>query len=238
MIWFLDYNHRRDAELWNDESDHYLEDVLCPLEPLHRGSRRIWKPAIFREELAQNGKLGSYDLYRSSRASFVLRDPVFEAFEKAGLTGWLRNPASVRSADGTLRHDVGELWVNGFAGIASSRAGCRLLWRCKGCGKTKYSPGLRLDVALAEITQSPADFFIQWPLLNFVFCSDKARDVLLRFDIPEASFKPFTSLTEPIRFYGDAPIPPFYEEAAREQVERYWSSAPLWPDDVEPERGR
>lgn len=230
MFWFLGFSSLPGAQLWNDESDPYLRDIVCSLDSGHNSATRRWAPAVFREETSADTALNPiFDALFSARSSFVFRNKVFAEFEKENLTGWIRNPASIHRADSTVETGFGELWIKGFAGIANQKGGCRLLWKCRTCGNTRYAPGFSVADAFKNLDWDGSDFFTLWPLVNYRFCTDRAKAVLERFHTEEIRFINAEELTKPLRIYGDAPIPPFYSTDAKRQIEQFWASAPPAP---------
>ena len=230
MFWFLDFAWIPGARLWNDDSDEYLEGTTCSFDPDHARATRRWQPAVFREESKLDQAINPlFDALSTPRPSFVLRDSVFAALSRAGLTGWLRNPVRIRQESGRVDETFGELWINGFAGIAGPHSGCRLIWRCRTCGDTHYEPGFVVAKGFDESQWDGSDFFTFWPLANYRFCTDRAKRVLEGFHVEEIRFRRVDELTKPLQIYGDSRIPPFYKPEARAAIERFWSEAPPAP---------
>ncbi|WP_442753677.1 hypothetical protein ACNHKD_11770 [Methylocystis sp. JAN1] len=258
MFWLIgERNARRNAELWDNETGYYEKHNICPLDPHHGILARRWGPAKFREEPKLEGMSPldrSQDAFSTPRSSFVFTRRVFAALEEAKLTGWLMNPATVSFADGTVSTDFGELWINGFGGVAPLSTGCKLLWRCRGCGLSEYQGavdfmkraefirrtgvfveargGFDFGQAIKQARWDGSDFFIIWPLMNFPICTDRAKVVMEQFRIDKIQFKKPEEI-EPIECYGDTAVPPYYKPEARAEIEAYWAEAPVWPDDFE-----
>lgn len=236
MFWLIGNRYElRGADLWDDEN--YLEKwETCPLDPDHNGSATIrWGPARFREE-PQDWEPTldrTLDAFATPRGSFVFTRRVFAAMEDARLTGWLMNPATVSFADGTVSTHYGELWVYGFGGIALPSTGCKLLWRCQGCGQREYQDGIIRGKAVRQARWDGSDFFIVWPLVKYPICTDRAKDVLERFRMDKIVFRKPEEDVTPISGYGDTAVPPYYKPEARAEIEAYWAKAPVWPDDFE-----
>ncbi len=144
----------------------------------------------------------------------------------AGLTGWHAFPATIRKRTGELMSDYAELRVHGFGGIASSAAGCVLTSRCPACGMSTYAEGYRWNLAARELPTNGPDFIAIWPLYRRLFCSDRARSVLESFNTAEMQFVAPGTLTEPLRGMGDTPVPPYFDNAARAEIEAFWARAP------------
>jgi len=257
MFWLIQPTYAScGPDLWDDEDDYFEKHERCPLNADHGFAVRRWAPAKFREgpELEWAPFDRNLDAFSTPRSSLVFTRCVFAALEEAGLTGWLMNPATVSFTDGTVSTDYGELWIDGFGGVAPPSTGCKLLWRCRGCGLSEYQGGsdfmkraelvrrsgayveakggFDFGAAIEQANWDGSDFFIIWPLMNFPICTDRARNVLEQFRIDKISFKNPREI-EPIEFYGDRPIPPYYKPAARAEIEAYWAKAPVWPDDFE-----
>jgi hypothetical protein len=92
-------------------------------------------------------------------------------------------------SDGTVSADFGELWINGFGGIATASSGYKLLWRSRECGWSHYQAGVVRNEAFKQAGSNHSHFFIVWPFLNNVICTDRAKSVLERFRIDELVFK-------------------------------------------------
>lgn len=235
MFWIIskDYGFRR-AGLWDDETGHYEPHRVCPLDPGHGFAVRRWRPAKFREEPASDVEPQldrNLDAYSTPRGSLVFKRGVFAALEEAELTGWLMNPATVSFANGTVSYDFGELWINGFGGVAGSSAGCRLQWRCRACGQRSYQDGIIRGEAVQQARWDGSDFFIIWPFLNFPICTDRAKEILERFRVDKINFKKPEEDMSPIHGYGDTAVPPYFKPEARAEIEAFWAKAPIWPDD-------
>ncbi|WP_457796729.1 hypothetical protein [Methylocystis sp. S23] len=237
MFWLLRERYmRRDCELWDNEIGYYEKHKICPLDPNHGVLARRWGPAMFREEPELEGMSPldrSQDAFATPRSSFVFTRRVFEALEEAGLTGWTMNPATVSFADGTVSNDFGELWINGFGGVAQPSAGCKLLWRCRGCGQREYQDGIIRGEAVRQARWDGSDFFIVWPLVNYPICTDRAKDILERFRMDKIIFRKPEEDLAPINGYSDTAVPPYYKLEARAEIEAFWAKAPVWPDDFE-----
>jgi hypothetical protein len=258
MSWLIDQRYlRHGPDLWNDENNPSVRSVLCSLAPEHRRGERIWAPAMFCEGPPSdlNPPLDpEFDVYTTPHSSFVFSQRVFSALKEAGLTGWVMNPTTISFADGTVRGDFGELWVDGFGGVADSSSGCKLLWRCRACGLSEYQGavdfmkraelikrsgvfveargGFDFGQAIKQARWDGSDFFIIWPLMNFPICTDRAKVVMEQFRIDEIVFRKPEEI-QPLEFYGDTAIPPFFKPEARAEIEAYWAKAPVWPDDFE-----
>jgi len=257
MFWLIEHRHLPGAQMWDDEKSGPVESIICPLAPEdHRRAKDRWASAMLCEGPGPQWTLNrTFDAFTTPGNSFVFTRRVFTALKEEGLTGWLMNPAIVAFADGSVSEDFGELWVNGFGGVAQPSTGHKLLWRCRGCGQCENQGavdfmnraamtsqrgffieprgGFDFGAAVRQARWDGSDFFIVWPCLGRPICTDSAKGVLERFHINELLFKKPEEM-EPLPFCNDAPaVPPFYKPAARAEIEAYWAEAPVWPDDFE-----
>jgi hypothetical protein len=109
----------------------------------------------------------------------VLHKRLVTEFSRHKLTGYRLREATIRFRDGVVSSDYRELVVTGWAGVARPESGVRVLKSCPACRWKKYT-GLRAPEQLIDWTQwTGDDFFMVWPLPNFVLITERVAELLL-----------------------------------------------------------
>lgn len=229
MIWLLRSNPETKSDLWVTSNNHQYIDIRCSIDSEHFHTTRTYVSPTFRLPLDDASDFHFGDALRVAEfGEFLVSGRLASVLVSAGLTGVSTAAAKIMFPNGGENWDYSELRVTALAHIATPAAGCEIEWRCRGCNLREYRPGLRIDLAAAE-ARPTTDFFVVWPLARYVFCSDRAKALLERFDIPAIRFVDPATLAEPLEFFGDAEIPPYFSPADRARIEAFWAAAPLWP---------
>jgi hypothetical protein len=232
MTYLMEHSGDRASDLWLAENVSNYVQIHCPIDPGHRSALRASNATVFREAPPPETRVKLTDvLYVSEFASFLLQAEVEWALAVAGIPGFPPQPATVLTRNGDVVTSYRELQVDALAHIASPSAGCEIEWRCRGCNMREYHAGLRVDLAVAE-ARPTTDFFVIWPLARYVFCSERAKSILQRFESPAIRFVDPATLTEPLEFFGDAEIPHYFSATASARIDAFWAAAPLWPYSV------
>jgi hypothetical protein len=112
----------------------------------------------------------------------LVHERLLEEFRRRELTGYRVRDASVRFRDRLVSAEYRELIVTGWAGVARPESGIRVVKSCRTCHWKKYS-GLRDPEQLIDWSQWTAeDFFIVWPLPNFILITERVAELLLNLD--------------------------------------------------------
>jgi hypothetical protein len=231
MLWMMQFKLAKGRQVVADPDVEQFTIIQCAVNPDHVRTTRRWDVCQYVDPAPPDKPIDprADALYSTSNAVFLLRVRAIEALRAAGLTGFVTTPAKITRRNGEVMTDFHEFRVSGFGGIASQGAGCRLLWRCSGCGLRKYGDDYRFDVAASEARQPLPDFFVMWPLSHRPYCSERARQVLSTFEVSEIDFTDAAKATKPARIIGDTPVPPYFEDVARSRIEAFWAQAPLGP---------
>ena len=160
------------AEWAHDEME--LETVVCPTNEGHHG------PGKRLTDLSVTLPGGTVeDIVWTWYSECLVTDRVLELFKSSGFTGFEVKPAKARFKRSTEQPPrLWELIVTGWAGMASSESGIRLIEHCKNCGLTKYSAGVCPDKLIDVSKWDGNDFFMVWPLPKYVFITDRVAQIV------------------------------------------------------------
>lgn len=231
MIWEMNFADHPSHSVWLDETVEHYDTLTCPLDPEHLRTKRRFAVTAFAEAPRPEPSLRLADvLYNANHAVFLLRETLVRRLEEIGATGFITAKAKVKLRDGTLLDAYHELRATHLLGVATENSGANLSWVCRGCNLRNYSPGLRIDRAVAEMSENhAADFNLIWPMSAAIFCSDRVKSIFEEFDSAEVQFEDPNTLIEPLEFYGDEDPMPWLSPEARARIEAYWARAPRWP---------
>lgn len=161
--------------------------IICPLEDGHRySSGRLNELSV----ILPSPHVA--DLMNTWYSEWMLSDRTVEIFASAGLTGYTLRPVHVTGyRHGPKEADVPrlrELVVTGWGGVARPESGMRPLSRCPGCNMIEFSdhtdPGKLFDVGQWDET----DFFRIYPLMGYVFVTDRVRQLIQQHQLKYAKF--------------------------------------------------
>jgi hypothetical protein len=230
MYWLMNFNSLPEHQLWLDPDVKQRQRISCTLVPDHIRTTRNWELAAFADPAPPDKPSRNADaLYCANTATFVMSHRLLTAMQHEGLTGWTAFDAPIKRRGGERATTHAELRVTGFGGVADRSSGCVLLSRCPECGLNTYAEGFRFDVAVAQLRSVGLDFLTIWPLSRRILCSDRARKLMMSFDVQEIDFQDPKTLDQPMGSIGDTPIPPFFDARAKAEIEAFWSTAPLEP---------
>lgn len=163
----------RRAEWIDDEIE--TEKVICPLNDGHqRGGKRLTNLSI-----ALLGS-GVQDFVWTWYSDCLVQDHVLEFFQKNEFTGFDVKPVKARfkQTSASKPPTLWELTVTGWGGMASEKSGVKLIKRCESCGHIVYSGCDNLGDVIDVSQWDGSDFFIVWPLPNFIFVHNRVADVI------------------------------------------------------------
>lgn len=164
---------RRLAEWVDDEVE--LDQVICPRNPGHRrGGKRLSDLSVILPGPPVE------DFVWTWYSECLIQDRVLNLFREAGLTGFEVKPvrARFRRLQSIAPPRLWELVVTGWAGMAPPESGVRLVESCPGCGLLGYSSVTNPSQLISESQWDGSDFFIVWPLVRFVFVTERAAQVV------------------------------------------------------------
>ena len=156
-----------------------MEILSCPITDEHLdGSRRVSELAW---QMTHNDRkeLLIWDWIEGC----VIHQTVLDEFSKRGISGYRLKPATVRFRDGIVSNDYSELVVTGWAGVARQEAGIRLVENCPACHWKRYSALEDVEQLIDWSQWTGEDFFIVWPLPNFVLVTERVAQTLLELQI-------------------------------------------------------
>ena len=159
---------------WADDMD-FESTVICPLDEGHqRPGKRLPKLSV----TLPRGEI--QDFVWTWYGECLVQDKVLDLFRRHEFSGYSVKPvkAKFKVACENKLPKLWELIVTGWAGMASSESGIKLIERCEGCGHTVYSesnhPGELIDVSRWD----GSDFFIVWPLPRFILVTDRVAQLI------------------------------------------------------------
>jgi len=94
------------------------------------------------------------------------------------VTGFRLKPVTVRFRDGHLSSEYYHLVVVGWAGIARSESGIRLIESCPHCLNKQYSPLVDGTKLIDWDQWTGEDFFMVWPLPNYTLITPRVAELL------------------------------------------------------------
>ena len=127
----------------------------------------------------------------------LITEKVLRLFREAGLTGYETKPVTVT---GLKRGHLGnvprlhEVVVTGWGGQARKESGIVLLERCPGCGREVYGPILDWTKAIDEKRWDGSDFFVLWPLANFIFVTERVASLVRKHGLKGARVIPLAEI--------------------------------------------
>ena len=171
------------AEWAHDEME--LEKVICPANKGHqRGGKRLTDLSI-----ALPGNR-TQDFLWTWLSECLVTDRVLEMFKAEGFTGF--EVKTVKAKYKRSKHTPPRLWelvVTGWAGIAPPESGVQLIKYCPSCSLRKYSTCLHPDKLIDASQWDGSDFFIVWPLVSYVFITDRVAEMICRQRLSGAIIK-------------------------------------------------
>ena len=160
------------AEWAHDEMD--IETIVCPANDGHQhpGKRLTDLSVTLPGHCVE-------DIVWTWYSECLLTDRVLELFRASGFTGF-----DVKPVKATYRRTKGQpprLWelvVTGWAGVAPSESGIRLIEHCPACGHRVYSAWLHPEKLVVPSQWDGSDFFMVWPLPGQVFLTDRVEQTI------------------------------------------------------------
>jgi hypothetical protein len=167
------------AEWVPEEMD--LETVVCPASIWHqRGGKRLTDLSI-----ALRGKNDVQDFVWTWLSECLFQDRVLGLFRVELLTGF--EVESVKARFKRWRPEepptLWELVVTGWAGVAPPESGIKLVTHCDACRHRTYSDFTNPEALIDESQWDGSDFFMVWPLPGFVFVSERAAQLIRRYEL-------------------------------------------------------
>ncbi len=162
----------RVAELVHEEME--LEHVICPVDAGHRhAGKRLTNLSV-----ALRGK-GVEDFVWTWYSECLVQDHVLELFKARRFTGFDVKPAKARFKHRSEQaRTLWELIVTGWAGMAPPESGIKLIEHCPACRHQVYSACTHAERLIVPSHWDGSDFFIVWPLPNFIFVTDRVAKVV------------------------------------------------------------
>jgi hypothetical protein len=174
---------------WDEDVD--LETVICPIDDGHQHpGKRLTDLSI----VLPGGAV--QDFVWTWYSECLVQDHVVKLFKEHDFTGYDVKPAKAifKRASDRKPPKLWELTLLGWAGMAPAETGIRLLENCPGCGHLYYSGGTNPS-NLIDISQwDGSDFFMVWPLPNFIFMTDRVTQVIRENHLTGTRLIPLDSL--------------------------------------------
>jgi len=110
----------------------------------------------------------------------LIQDHVLQFFRTQGFTGYEVKPvkASFTKKSDQQPPKLWEVVVTGWGGIAPEESGVKLTYVCEGCGYCKYTGYSHPEKLIDEKQWDGSDFFMVWPMPNFIFVSDRVATAI------------------------------------------------------------
>jgi len=150
------------------------ERVYCPLTPEHIQLKRLSESLYFEVKHNRRDELIIWAWGRCA-----VHEKTLDEFEREGFTGYRVKPATVRFRDGSISTEYHEFIVTGWAGMASSESGIRLVKSCPACLRKEYSPITNFEKVIDWSQWTGEDFFVVWPIMQFKLITERVAQWLL-----------------------------------------------------------
>jgi hypothetical protein len=150
------------------------ETVLCPLEERHRrGGARSGDLSIILRRRRR------FDFLWTLASELLATAETVNVLVRNGLTGFETKPVTIARRHRAVEWNptLREVIVTGWGGLASEKAGCRVVYSCPGCKHTVY----KIDDGAKLIDPDQwdgSDFFMVWPLPKYIFVSERAAEAI------------------------------------------------------------
>jgi hypothetical protein len=189
----IEHDDRSQLAEWEDDAID-IESIFCQLVDGHqRASERFNDLTI----VLDHNRIP--DVFKTWYSEWIISQSVADLFKNAGFTGYELKPVTVSrikrgNRDITLLSPLWELRHIGWGGVAPPASGMKLLEECEGCGHMVYS-ALKNPTKLFDETQwDGSDFFMIWPLPNFIFVTERVRELVLANNLSGCVFVPIEEL--------------------------------------------
>jgi hypothetical protein len=186
MFWILGADDDADRLEWVPNAVGY-ETVICPINPehQHRGKRL--------GELVVKAPAVSNDVLWSVYSECLVSNSVRKRIQSVQLRGVTFKQAKVNGAKGQ-NDNFCELVITGWGGVAPPESGVHLITACHFCGYREYSAA-NFPSAIVDVNQwDGSDFFLVWPLPQFIFLSDRAKEFFVLANVSGIKLLPLESL--------------------------------------------
>lgn len=167
---------RKCAEWVHDEMQ--VERIVCTLgsDGHRRGGKRLTDLSVTLPRGAVQ------DFVWTWYSECLIQDRVLTILRDNNLSGFDVKPVKARFKDSDPGSQppakLWELVLTGWAGLASAESGIRLREFCDGCSYAVYT-GLQSPEKLINVASwDGSDFFMVWPMPNYVFVTDRVVDVI------------------------------------------------------------
>lgn len=107
----------------------------------------------------------------------LVQEGVLTAMEHARLTGFWIRPAKARMKKTGEPVPIRQLHVSGWGGVAPPESGIRRVKYCAGCQSSHYSDITNPEHLIDSRNWDGSDFFKIWPLLGFVFVTERVQQI-------------------------------------------------------------
>lgn len=110
----------------------------------------------------------------------LIQDHVLHHLRNQGFSGFQVKPVKARFKKNfrVLPPRLWELVITGWGGLAPPESGVRLEQCCNACGHLRYSGFTAPEKIIDESMYDGSDFFIVWPLPNYIFITDRVARAL------------------------------------------------------------
>lgn len=189
-IWFLDAPSTAKRAEW-DESQVRLATVCCAVNSGHQraGKRLTSLEVVLKEE--------PLDFLWTWNSELLLRSRVVDLLRSLDFTGFELRPAKARfEAENKEPPLLWELSVIGWGGVARQESGIRLdeAQSCPTCGLLVYTALRWPDRLFDEVSWDGSDFFMIWPLPQYVFLTERVANALRDNELTGAVVRPLTAV--------------------------------------------
>jgi len=165
----------RNRAEWDDNKVE-LERINCPLSPSHqRAGKRLTDLSV----VLSNSSV--QDFIWTWYHECLIQDQTLKLLRQFGFSGFEVKPVAARFKKSTERPPtIWELILTGWGGVAKPESGIRLdePGSCKVCGFLHYTDIVEAKQLIDENQWDGSDFFMVWPLPNFVFVTERVVNVI------------------------------------------------------------
>jgi len=178
------------------KSDAVDEGVQCPANPEHQPwSDRALASRVnpHLEVEVRHNKRDHMMIWTRATRDCLVHTGLLTKMRSAGFTGYSVRPAIVRFRDGFVSYEYQRLGITGWGGLARTESGIQLVEQCSGCAKNRWSALIDPSRLIDRNQWNGEDFFIVWPLANYIFVSKRAADFLVSWKVRNCAIRDLSS---------------------------------------------
>lgn len=186
-------------------SDMLDERVQCPIDPAHQ----LWSPRAQASRVnpeihveVRHSRRDQSMIWTWTGRHCLLHNNVLAQMATRGFTGYESRRAWVRFRDGRLSDEYHRIAVRGWGGTARPESGVRIAEGCIGCLRKRYTPLLDPTQLINRSSWTGEDFFIVWPLANYIFVTRRVVEFLRETSVKSCEIRSLTAESRERPFTG------------------------------------